>query len=408
MKNKKLLALLFVGSLFLTCTDDSPPWKANEQQQEQESTMMKLAQMHLLQNGNVLSLPTPHASKASTKTAFTPSDAIPLWEEAEHVNYKDENILLIPLQSKQEIHSRVRISQENELSYQFSKTFSRLVVRCRENTSFAQIITYLPESHYASEHKEKLNTLKFDPREIDFHGILLVSTLKGELLHGLLYENGIITCKITPKDAHSHSDEYTHEHPSECTHQHLAPPEFLINLYTSSNAQTRSYSDDEEGGDLYCSFCGLNVNDCNCWTCEGDYIYCSNCGFLQAYCICGSEGGGGDGGSELCPICGENPCVCGTGTGGGSGDSGSGGEEGNDETDPVKDGDEKLKDILPAIKDTLKTIGFNIDQYTIRMTSEICCSNARVSLDGAIEVCHCFFHYKTNDQASIIWHEVYI
>ena len=66
-----------------------------------------------------------------------------------------------------------------------------------------------------------------------------------------------------------------------------------------------------------------------------------------------------------------------------------------------------LSDVLRAVSPILQAKGIDVSQYKIRLNEEMCWSNARTLPDNTIEVCQEFFKYSSNDQASIIWHEIY-
>ena len=66
-----------------------------------------------------------------------------------------------------------------------------------------------------------------------------------------------------------------------------------------------------------------------------------------------------------------------------------------------------LSDVLRTVSPILQAKGIDVSQYKIRLNEEMCWSNARTLPDNTIEICQEFFKYSSNDQASIIWHEIY-
>ena len=71
------------------------------------------------------------------------------------------------------------------------------------------------------------------------------------------------------------------------------------------------------------------------------------------------------------------------------------------------DEDPQLSTALKEITPLLKAKGIDLSKYKIQKNKEMCISTARTLLDGTIEVCNNFFNYKTQERASILWHEIY-
>ena len=69
---------------------------------------------------------------------------------------------------------------------------------------------------------------------------------------------------------------------------------------------------------------------------------------------------------------------------------------------------EKVNEILLEIFEILRELGVDLNDYEIEIAVG-CASNARVDKDGTIGICASFVNkgYTINDQASILWHEVY-
>ena len=82
-------------------------------------------------------------------------------------------------------------------------------------------------------------------------------------------------------------------------------------------------------------------------------------------------------------------------------------ESGNTEQNQRPENNTELENVLNSIDTILKKCGINIKEYNIRLNEEYCTTNARALSGNIIEVCTLFFNYKPNDQASIIWHEIY-
>ena len=85
----------------------------------------------------------------------------------------------------------------------------------------------------------------------------------------------------------------------------------------------------------------------------------------------------------------------------------SGIKDPNKEQDQRPKDEEEFKRKLSEIAPILNKLGINLDEYKIQLNKETCLTNARTLPDNTIEVCTQFFNYTTNEQASIIWHEIY-
>lgn len=69
---------------------------------------------------------------------------------------------------------------------------------------------------------------------------------------------------------------------------------------------------------------------------------------------------------------------------------------------------ELLEKCLRTVKPILANLGIDIDKYKIVINSEPCASHAAVLEDGTIIICtRALRELTSNDQASVIWHEIY-
>lgn len=99
-------------------------------------------------------------------------------------------------------------------------------------------------------------------------------------------------------------------------------------------------------------------------------------------------------------------------TGGGGGGSGGGAQPGSPQlSSPNPDYNEitqKINEILPEIFEILKKLGIDLNDYEIEIAVG-CATAARKTADGTIGICASFINrgYTINNQASIIWHEIY-
>lgn len=294
MRKAILLFFIFSTPILYFCCESTVDLEESQVNVNKENIIGVAKQLVADANGE-LSLPTSPNREPATRGVSYSTSVVPIWEKASIAKVDDAEILLVPLKNEEEIRSRTMIQKGNDESYIFSKTFSKLVVRVDKSTKFARIVTYLPDSEYEETHMEQLKKLEYYPEHVDFHGIVLVSSLDGTLIHGLLYENGKMVSKLTSSK---------HEHSEECAHQHHEKVKLSIKMYNKSNTLTRSYTDGEESAP--CVFCGESVDKCTCdgIVIEGEYVYCDKCGLLKGQCICGDK-------STVCKLCGNSPCTCG-------------------------------------------------------------------------------------------------
>ncbi|MBQ8224537.1 MAG: hypothetical protein IJZ86_04210 [Bacteroides sp.] len=301
-----IIALAIVFSYF--CCESSPSMESLQQTSEVQTAKKFLTNL----NCNV-SFPA-HPKGATTRSVAYSTEAIPDWDNSYTKWTGDEQTVIIPLLGEDEIRSRATFTLGNEKSYQFAKTFSRLVIRTKGEQTVAHIITYLPESEYAEAHSNLLKPINFNLKEVGFNGIVIVSSLNGNIMHTLIYKEGEITNKLIPASKHIHT--------TACTHKHSNSLKLSIYFYSSEKgAMTRGGYDD--GGEIdYCEQCWLPISECACWDFDeededkpnpDECIRCGNdpctCGFSACIycgatpCVCYLD-------PDYCSICGTSPCSC--------------------------------------------------------------------------------------------------
>ncbi len=354
MKKNFLISLLGIAALvatFVACSD-SPNF--GEQETQNNNELILKAKALILAQGNNVSL--PKVKKAGEESLLSRSnsalvEATLLWDEAKTYNKENETVVLVPMQNDEEIRSKVTIKKGEDLSYQFAKTFSKLIIVFRGEETISRVFTYLPESEYAYDNKEALNDLGIDLKEAGFHGFVLVTFLNGDRSHVFRYEHGNLYSILKKSNTHSHEDCKD----SECNHNHnddITKTTVSIKLFTEfSLSRSTTYNESSEGegntggSNIPCcgtedgKVCGCSTNctcgnycdcineiscwcgfqetnkcsgcekpyeDCTCVRCEycGDINcsckdFCDNCGHINAYCTCGP-----------CEICKQDPCVC--------------------------------------------------------------------------------------------------
>lgn len=88
---------------------------------------------------------------------------------------------------------------------------------------------------------------------------------------------------------------------------------------------------------------------------------------------------------------------------GGSNTSNNGIKENFQESKRQAEYKKKMEDV----KKILSSFNIDISKYNIRLNSDGCATNARVLLDGTIEICTQALNFTSSDMASILWHEIY-
>ena len=301
MKKKKVYYfLLLCCPLFYFCSDH-PDVVDYESMQSKEPELLGAAKALLKSCGDAIPLSDLSGDKengVSSRGLGHPTNSVPLWDESIQLpEFNGEEILLVPLKEEKKRYAYAKIKKGNEISRQFSTSFSRLIVRKKGGRTIAHVFTYLPERKYVKANRTRLDSLKYHPEEVGYEGFVLISSLNGTFKHGFLYEDGKATVRLTY--GHQHTDDCT-----SCSHTEGSDADVRFNIsFCTETLKSRGYSrgveDDSEA--YICSFCGQPVDDCVCLTIEGEYIYCDGCGMLQGQCVCDLL---------VCPTCNDYPCTC--------------------------------------------------------------------------------------------------
>ena len=297
--------LLFLGfSLYFSCVDDGV-YVPGESHKVPETDLMAYAKQLVGENGEGCSLidfqkDNPHSRSVTDYSTV----ATPLWEKAKHERLGDLEVLVVPLQSEQEIHSGMYFEQEHMERLFQTKTFSRLVIRSKGGKTLSQVFTYLPGRHYAKHRKEELDTMGFSPLSVKYYGTILISGLDGKFQQGFLYERGVPVVHFTKrKDSNSVPIRLLNDSmESEC-HSHDHAHSFPVRLKLTGNPTVASRSYDEGDEDIwagYCPACGSTDIDHTCVVVWGTPSYCDQCGRLKKDCVC----------EFACPFCGKLNCIC--------------------------------------------------------------------------------------------------
>ena len=302
MKKKLLsfLALFISLSIYFSCTDEGVE-VIGLQRSNPDSDLLAYAKNLVGEKGEGCSLIDLQKGSTNSRAVTDYSTvATPLWDKAKKEQYGDEEVLIVPLQSENDIHSSMYFEEEEMGRLYQTKTFSKLVVRNKNGHTVTQVFTYLPGRNYAKNRQAVLDTMGFSPLAIKYYGTILISDLTGKFQQGFYYERGIPTIHLTPKK-HTHTaGSRSINDSTECDHhEHSHSMDIRLRLSGNMRIASRNINEGEEV-DFPCMFCGQSALTCSCFTVEGNYIYCDDCGQLKGQCIC----------EYLCPICRELICIC--------------------------------------------------------------------------------------------------
>lgn len=302
MRKKTLgfIAFFLSLSIYFSCIDEGVDVSGGYQNAP-ETELLAYAKKLVGENGEGCSLIDLQKGNPNSRAVTDYSTvATPLWEKAKTERHGDEEVLIVPLQSDEEIHSSMYFEEEHKDRLYKTKTFSRLVIRKKNGETYSQVFTYLPSRHYAKNRQEVLDTMGFSPLAVKYYGTILISGLDGKFQQGFFYERGVPTIHFTPK-------KHTHTHVSrsvadttECdNHEHSHSIKVRLNLSGKPTVASRSYNEGDEV-ELPCMFCGESALTCSCLIVDGNYVYCDGCNLLKKDCIC----------EFACFVCGKLNCIC--------------------------------------------------------------------------------------------------
>ena len=344
--NKRTRALLSVAmaiGFLLSCSEEINLHQSNIENHEND--LVLIAKDIVNAQGSTITLPINTTKSTESRSGLLLTDVTPLWNNIKYYNIGDTHILMVNLQTSEEIFSRISTTKNGITETQESSTFSKLIIRKKGTDLYANVLTYLPESNYAATNKERLDTIGYYPYYVDFTGVTLTSSLDGTILRGIRYEDGKMAGVIYKEKPSACSHE--HQDGETCNHEHSIDNYNIvnINLFTQSSQQPMSrasgqcpdcheyYNDNHQckcffpGTGKFCEVCqSRSIDDEGyCWTCgfwEKDF--CDKCGHLKSECICDtcpmcgkelSEKEKAEGHTcfpTTCPICGRPSCNCGT------------------------------------------------------------------------------------------------
>ncbi|MBE6310785.1 MAG: hypothetical protein E7080_07020 [Bacteroidales bacterium] len=308
-----------VAFIIASCNNEPAFNKLNENESEKNDLLKTAKEIVQQQNGNV-PLPVNGTGSSQSRSAMSViTSGTPLWDYVKYYNIDGMQVLMIELQTAEQVFSRITSTKDGVTSTKEVETFSRLVIRKKGTKLYTHVITYMPESEYAMANQAKLDTIGYYPQYVDFTGITLTSHLDGSIFRGIRYENGHVAGIIT-KPQHTDCD---HDHGT-CSHshhdEHIKP--ININLFSQSSQEPMSRAplvskclacDDGTVIQYKCQSCGAGYGQ-DCPNCKLESVVggmclicgylecelCNECGKLLIDCNC----------ENRCPTCENSPCSC--------------------------------------------------------------------------------------------------
>ncbi len=320
--------LLLAGMMLHSCTDegivDAPAW--HQAVEQGDNAIMRAAKAMVESTQGEMSMPdmVKTLGKAQTRAAGAAPQTLAAgsftidWDAAQSLHEEDGTVLLVPIKMKQNmaiwrftvINNKRKAEQTPMHSVLYVKKFNRT------GNIMGRVLSYAPSRQYIKRHPKYKNKIEwYNPDHTDYSGLLLISSLKGTLFHGFNYENGRRQFMFRP-NTHAHEHSHGHESapvtrtlalPDSCQYNHATAPQtetihstvFNMRMISSASAINTYSLNNETSGQIYCSFCGKLVDDCECLIVDGDV--CDDCGKVIENCIC------------PCPFCDLYPCGCGNG-----------------------------------------------------------------------------------------------
>lgn len=331
------LSLVAFCALQISCSEDLI---YGESTMQNDASLVAVAKQIYKNHGSTVCLPNSNADKTpASRSSFSYlADLEPLWEETFTYQQGNETIVIVPLKCDEDIRSTLSIINGDETSYQFAKVFSRMIVKPNEEEKGIYVLSYMPESSYASTFADIEQEMKYNPTEIDFTGLIVSSRLNGEVIKGFLYKEGVLGHYFAPATPECHDHNCTENHNHNHEHKGLS---LRFNLQNANQSRSTTYN--SSGGEKnnnsvicdkepclcdelmeICNVCYRTKKDCICGDFEKDY--CLECNHPKESCVCLPEEGKKDQcllcgafyelagdhncGSTQCPVCKNVDCIC--------------------------------------------------------------------------------------------------
>lgn len=304
------MALLLSFLIYFSCVDEGVE-VSRLQTSNQNSDLLAYAKKLVGENGERCSLIDLQKGSTNSRVATDYSTvATPLWEKAKNERHGDEEVLIVPLQSEEDVYSSMYMEKDEMGRLYQTKTFSRLAIRCKNGYTISQILTYLPGRNYAKNRQEVLDTMGLSPLAVKYYGTILISDLDGKFQQGYFYERGIPTIRLKLKKHSCKDASCSFNDTTECdSHEHSHSMNVRLKLSGNITVASRTYdAPDELQGNEICENCNKPQSDCTCGGLEGDEGnddeeddgICGDCGWPDEGCVCIFN----------CSFCGKFECIC--------------------------------------------------------------------------------------------------
>lgn len=304
MKKKFILAIFGISLLFMACQEDS---YYNDYDMGDENSSILTETMKLIDDnytnvtlpdlGKTLGGNTTTRGLGGKKYSMSLDDEAFTfdWSNAEIISSSKAEAVIVPVKQNRGVALQSVVAKGNVSREETTPLYSILYVRkfLDDGKSYAHILSFAPDRDYANTCEERGEEMQLypNPQGSNYSGILFVSTIYGEISHGIRYENGRMCHYILPRSERNRDfiEKYRsghaecHEH-CDSTHMHTR---MSMNFITFNSATRSTYSTQSENGSGYnCSICGKDVYDCTCV----EIVACGVC--KQDPCVCydGIEG----------------------------------------------------------------------------------------------------------------------
>lgn len=116
----------------------------------------------------------------------------------------NQEITAIPLKSQEELGARIVYVEDGESTVEYTKALAKLFIRRNGGKTNNSIITYLPQKQYWDDNKHILDKMGFYiPAHCGYSGITILSTKRGGIVLGYIWENGRPIEKLIPRKLNS-------------------------------------------------------------------------------------------------------------------------------------------------------------------------------------------------------------
>lgn len=297
MKNKLYTWAFFILNIFLhaSCMDDY--MEATKRDSDNAYLSASEAQA-FFENSFTMG----HTRSVSEKKAFDPGEFTPQWKRALTSQNDVMGSVDIPLLSEYRYKAiRSEFKNGKSKAYVVSVTQKLVVLKNKHTEAKVQyLLTLIPDRDYYHNNKGDLSE-KFmhAGKKGDYSGLAIYTHLvTGKIVSVSKYEEGnLIKNVFLPKG------DGTLESRTKRVKELLGG----IRAPRVKSLTTRSFGEGDFGID--CSFCGQDVNSCDCWSITDDCLcgYCDLCGWNCFWCgndpcTCNDD--------AYCPDCGNLDCSC--------------------------------------------------------------------------------------------------